>query len=139
MFLNFVLHSPFLLFFQEVNIASLNDALNCIGIRITAPAGDPSNGEWRISDGKSLTRYTDGVVIPAKGASWRGQQVLDAFKNPSRGAVAAATAASNATAANMGVLPGFMPMPGMHPAMAMGYSGRGGRGGGHGGQRFKPY
>ena len=116
----------------------MNDALNCIGIRITAPIGDPKNGEWSISDGKSLTRYVDGVVIPAKGASWRGQQVLEEFNNPNRGA--AAGAASPAMAGNVGMMPGFVPgmMPGMIPPHhgMMGYGGRGGRGGG---QRFAPY
>jgi hypothetical protein len=128
---------------QETNLQSMNDALNCIGIRITAPSGNPSNGEWSISDGKSLTRYSDGVVIPAKGQSFRGQQVLDAFRNKGAGPV---PGAPNAMVPNMGGMPGFMPMPGMpgmppmHPAMMMGM-GYGGRGGGRGGrgQRFTPY
>lgn len=120
---------------QEANIASMNDALNPIGIRITAPGGDVTTGQWSISDGKSLVRYADGVVLPGKGETQRGQQVLEAFQNPNRAVVAAATAASNAMASNAGLLPGFVHHP--PPPPPLGFR-RGGRGGG-GHPRFAPY
>jgi hypothetical protein len=47
---------------QNVMLASLNDALNTIGIRVTSPSGNVGAGDWSISDGKSLQRYQDGVV-----------------------------------------------------------------------------
>ena len=123
---------------QEANVASMNDALNPIGIRITVPGGDVTTGEWSISDGKSLVRYFDGVVLPGKGAVQRGQQVFEAFKNPNRAVVTAATAASNAMAANAGLLPGFVNPPPPPPRYGYGRGGRGG--GGRGGQhRFAPY
>ncbi|KAL4422173.1 hypothetical protein ABPG77_006862 [Micractinium sp. CCAP 211/92] len=102
-------------------LASLNDALNLIGIRITCPSGDVSGGEWSISDGRSLTRFADGVVLPAKGQqhAGRGRQLLQAFNNPNHAQQLAAAAASNAAATAAGILPftGFVP-PGV-PAPRM--------------------
>ncbi|KAL4859335.1 hypothetical protein ACK3TF_001072 [Chlorella vulgaris] len=134
-------------------LASLNDALNLIGIRVTCPSGDVRAGEWSISDGRSLTRFHDGVVLPAKGPqqAGRGRQLLVAFNNPHHAQQAAATAASNAAATAAGVLPflGFIPpgIPASRPAAAMQTPGRGGGagsvfsrlGGAQGGQRYSPY
>jgi hypothetical protein len=52
-----------------------------IGIRITAN-GDVSAGNWSVTDGRSLARFADGMLIPAKGAMHlsRGEQVLQAFQ-----------------------------------------------------------
>lgn len=47
---------------QATTLASMNDALNVLGIRVTAPGGDIRAGEWSITDGRALTRYYDGVV-----------------------------------------------------------------------------
>lgn len=106
---------------NATTLASLNDALNLIGIRITCPSGDVSGGEWSISDGRSLTRFADGVVLPAKGQQHvgRGRQLLQAFNNPNHAQQLAAAAASNAAATAAGILPftGFVP-PGV-PAPRM--------------------
>lgn len=94
-------------------LASLNDALNTIGIRVSAPAGDPAAGDWSISDGRALTRFHDGVVLPAKAPQHaaRGPALLAAFQSPNRALAAAATAASNAAATASGLIPptGFVP------------------------------
>ncbi|KAK9809238.1 hypothetical protein WJX72_011898 [[Myrmecia] bisecta] len=76
---------------------TFNDALNLIGIKITALGP----GNWSVSDGKSLTRFADGVVLPGKGPqhAGRGAALLAAFQNRE------ATAASNAAAAAAGLLP----------------------------------
>ena len=50
---------------DATTLASLNDALNLIGIRVTAPGGATSGADWSISDGRSLTRFFDGVVSGA--------------------------------------------------------------------------
>lgn len=42
---------------QSITLKRMNEALNLIGIRIT-----DLNGTWTVSDGKSLTRFHDGVV-----------------------------------------------------------------------------
>lgn len=42
---------------QTITLRRMNEALNLIGIRIT-----DLNGTWTVSDGKSLTRFHDGVV-----------------------------------------------------------------------------
>eukprot|EP00887_Chlorella_sp_A99_P005879 scaffold1.g5879.t1 len=91
----------------NATLAALNDGLNLLGIRVTAPAGDAAAGDWSISDGRSLARFYDGVVLPAKGPQHtaRGQQLLQAFASPNRGLAAAATAASNAAATAAGILP----------------------------------
>lgn len=38
---------------------ALNAVLNIVGVSITRPQ---NNDEWSISDGRSLTRFRDGVV-----------------------------------------------------------------------------
>lgn len=90
--------------YEAGTLASLNDALGPLGLRVTAVGGDVESGVWSVADGKSLVRFHDGVVLPAKGAAQatRGQQVLQAFANP---AWAAAAQASNAAAAKAGLLP----------------------------------
>lgn len=86
---------------NTTTLDQLNAALNLIGIRVTN-----LNNNWTITDGKSLTRFQDGVVLPAKGAATaaRGMQLLQAFNNPNRAQLAAATAASNAAAAAAGLI-----------------------------------
>lgn len=83
---------------------TLNNALSPLGVRIT----DAGNGQWSISDGHSLTRFQDGVVLPSKGAAsaQRAKALLAHYKPGAASASAAATAASNAAAAAMGLLPG---------------------------------
>lgn len=109
---------------NSVTLASMNDALNLIGIRVTCPSGDVRSGEWSISDGRSLTRFAEGVVLPAKGPqqAGRARQLLLAFNSPNRVQQAAAAAASNAAAAMAGVLPfmGLIPpgIPASHPVAA---------------------
>lgn len=64
-------------------LASLNDALNPIGISVkTAVKGD-LGGDWTVSDGKSLVRLTDGLVLPSKGPMHvgRGPLMLQAFQS----------------------------------------------------------
>ncbi|PRW59806.1 microtubule-associated Asp [Chlorella sorokiniana] len=120
--------------YNGVTLASLNDALNLIGIRVTCPGGDVRNDDWSVSDGRTLTRFEDGVVLPAKGpmAAGRGRQLLQAFNNPHHAQQAAAVAASNAAATAAGILPftGFVP-PGIPASRPLPVGGRGGgRGGG---------
>ena len=87
-------------------------------------SGDVRSGEWSISDGRSLTRFAEGVVLPAKGPqqAGRARQLLLAFNSPNRVQQAAAAAASNAAAAMAGVLPfmGLIPpgIPASHPVAA---------------------
>lgn len=121
-------------YYNGVTLASLNDALNLIGIRVTCPGGDVRNDDWSVSDGRTLTRFEDGVVLPAKGpaAAGRGRQLLQAFNNPHHAQQAAAVAASNAAATAAGILPftGFVP-PGIPASRPLPVGGRGGgRGGG---------
>lgn len=56
--------TPFLILraLQPTTLASMNDALNVLGIRVTAPTGDVRGGEWSITDGRGLIRFFDGVV-----------------------------------------------------------------------------
>lgn len=85
---------------------ALNAVLNVVGISITRPKKDD---EWSISDGRSLTRFRDGVVLQCKGpqSAQRGPKIVAAFGGADPSAAAAATAASNAAAAAAGiVLPG---------------------------------
>ena len=76
-------------------------------------SGDVASGDWSISDGRTLTRIADGVVLPAKGTqhAGRGRQLLQAFNNPHHAQQAAAAAASNAAATMAGIMPftGFVP------------------------------
>lgn len=105
---------------------------------LTAPSpccsGNVHTDDWSVSDGRTLTRFEDGVVLPAKGpmAAGRGRQLLQAFNNPHHAQQAAAVAASNAAATAAGILPftGFVP-PGIPASRPLPVGGRGGgRGGG---------
>jgi poly(3-hydroxybutyrate) depolymerase len=96
-----------------------------------------ASGEWSISDGRTLTRFSEGVVLPAKGpaAAARGRQLLLACNSPAHALQAAAAAASNAAASAAGILPftGFVPpgVPASRPAVvSFNGGGRGGAGGG---------
>jgi hypothetical protein len=62
-------------------LASLNDALNPAGVRVTAAGGESGDGEWQVSDGRALVRYADGAILAGKGPMHlgRGRAVLDAF------------------------------------------------------------
>jgi hypothetical protein len=64
-------------------LASLNDALNPIGISVKTAVKGELGGDWTLSDGKSLVRLTDGVVLPAKGPmhAGRGPLMLQAFQS----------------------------------------------------------
>ncbi len=44
---------------QPAVFMALNAVLNVVGVSITRPKKDD---EWSISDGRSLTRFRDGVV-----------------------------------------------------------------------------
>ena len=52
---------------------ALNNALTPLGIRVT----NPGNDQWSISDGRSLTRFHDGVVraLPLLGLPLQAQAV----------------------------------------------------------------
>jgi hypothetical protein len=65
----------------QATLQAMNDSLAAIGIRITAN-GDVSAGNWSVTDGRSLARFSDGMVVPAKGGMHqsRGEQVLQAFQ-----------------------------------------------------------
>ena len=52
---------------QQEMFRTLNNALSPLGVRIT----DAGNGQWSISDGHSLTRFQDGVVVPSLIALWQ--------------------------------------------------------------------
>ena len=46
---------------QAVTLASMNGALNAMGLKVTANGPDPN--VWMVSDGKSLLRrFTNGMV-----------------------------------------------------------------------------
>lgn len=93
-------------FHNPSTFASLNDALNLIGIRVIAN-GDVKQGNWSVSDGRTLARFSDGMVLAAKGVLTqnRGEVILQAFKHPHASAALSATAASTAAAAAAGLLP----------------------------------
>lgn len=78
-----------------------------VGLPGCPRSGDVLGGEWSISDGRSLTRFADGVVLLAKGQqhAGRGRQLLQAFNNPNHAQQLAAAAASNAAATAAGILP----------------------------------
>ena len=44
---------------QAILFMALNAVLNTVGVSITRPQ---NNDEWSIQDGRSLTRFRDGVV-----------------------------------------------------------------------------
>ncbi|KAL0024913.1 hypothetical protein WJX77_002222 [Trebouxia sp. C0004] len=91
-------------------LRSLNDALNCldISVRPSNPKfpSDPQ-GYWSVVDGRALLRYRDGLTLPAKGPqhAGRGQALMAAINHPELPQASAATAASNAAAAQAGLLP----------------------------------
>ncbi|DBA70889.1 TPA: hypothetical protein ACH3X2_011337 [Trebouxia sp. C0005] len=91
-------------------LRSLNDALNCLDISVRASnpkfPSDPQ-GYWNVVDGRALLRYRDGLTLPAKGPqhAGRGQALMAAIKHPELPQASAATAASNAAAAQAGLLP----------------------------------
>jgi hypothetical protein len=66
--------------FSKDKLNLLNQLLNPINVRLTCSAEDPSSGNWMISDGKTLRRFEDGVVLAGKGQMGRGQAVMDAVK-----------------------------------------------------------
>jgi hypothetical protein len=68
-------------------LGALNQALNKINLRVTAlptPAAAagvaPREVVWNVSDGRSLQRFEDGMVVPAKGTATaaRGRLLLRA-------------------------------------------------------------
>lgn len=61
----------------------------------TLPQGDVTLGDWTVSDGRSLVRFQDGLVIPHKGqfTSNRGALLLEGYAHPGGWAGAAAEAA----------------------------------------------
>lgn len=92
-------------FHKRMTLASFNDVLAPVGIKVSAPeAGRLEDTQWLVSDGRSLFRFQDGMTLDSKGihSATRGALVLQAFDNPS---AAAATFASNAAAAQAGLLP----------------------------------
>jgi len=79
-------------------LGALNQALNKINLRVTAlptPAAAagvaPREVVWNVSDGRSLQRFEDGMVVPAKGTATaaRGRLLLRALE---RGGAAVAAA-----------------------------------------------
>lgn len=87
---------------------SLNDALSKLGLKVVS-VGPTTAGNWSISDGRTLTRFYDGVVVPSKGmaSSSRGRVLLSAFSDPLvEQAAQEASAASTAAAIAAGILPG---------------------------------
>lgn len=92
-------------FHKAMTMASFNDVLSAVGVKVSAPeAGRLEDSQWLVSDGHSLFRFQDGMTLGSKGphSATRGPLVLQAFNNPS---AAAATFASNAVAAQVGLLP----------------------------------
>lgn len=48
---------------QDTTLKSFNDVLPPIGVKVSAPeAGHPADSQWLVSDGRSLFRFTDGMV-----------------------------------------------------------------------------
>lgn len=93
--------------YSVIMLQGLNDVLNLIGIKVNAA---DENGDWRISDGRTLLRFSDGIRLPGKGATSRAQTILAAFQNPEAKTTAmAATAASTAAAIKLGILPSATP------------------------------
>jgi hypothetical protein len=53
---------------QETTLNSFNDALGPVGVKVSAPeAGHPADSQWLVSDGRSLFRFTDGMVRASDG------------------------------------------------------------------------
>ena len=58
--------------------------------------GEPNEGKWSVSDGRALQRFSDGVVVPAKGPQAAGRaDVLAAAFSPDAAAAAAEAAAAS--------------------------------------------
>lgn len=51
---------------------------------VVASQGDVTQGDWTVSDGRSLMRFQDGLVVPNKGmfTANRGTILLEAFDQP---------------------------------------------------------
>ncbi|KAK9906370.1 hypothetical protein WJX75_000703 [Coccomyxa subellipsoidea] len=103
---------------------ALQRALTAVGVRLS----DLGNEQWSLSDGRSLTRFTDGVVLPGKGgmSASRGKLLQAHYKTPgAASAAAAATAASNAAAAAAGLIPSGPPSaaPGGFNGVGSGFNG----------------
>jgi len=87
---------------NTITLKAMQTALKPLGMTVTEI--NRETGEWSVTDGRSLVRFTDGVTVPAKGrGAGRGQAVLSAFNDPNALAAQAATAASNAAAAALGI------------------------------------
>ena len=55
----------------------LNRALNPVNIRVTKPGESFTENDWSISDGKSLRKFDDGLVLPGKMQFFRAQTILE--------------------------------------------------------------
>lgn len=61
---------------------SISFTLGVIGIKLSTKnmqSYDDPLVEWNISDGYSLMRFYDGIVIKGRGQTTRGQAVMDSF------------------------------------------------------------
>lgn len=87
---------------------ALNQALNKINIKIVS-LGEVEEGNWNVSDGRSLQRFEDGMVVPAKlpVMAARGRLLLRSYNvtPAATTAQARASAASTAAAVKAGILP----------------------------------
>eukprot|EP00775_Hariotina_reticulata_P002956 gene2956-3241_t len=88
------------------------DAFNCVlshlNMAVKAPSGDPTTGQWSVSDNKQLLRFADGMVIRSKGpvTAGRAMVLMQAYSSGmSKAAAAAAEQASKQAAIAAGLLP----------------------------------
>ena len=130
-------------FRNKGNFNSLNDALNPLGIRVTAANDDVEHGQWQITVGKSLVRFEDGVVLPGKGEEHRGQALYSAFKGGAKVGPGGMPHQQQQLQQHPFMMPPPQQQQMMMNMMMMGRGRGGGRGGGvgggRGGSRYTPY
>ncbi|KDD76896.1 hypothetical protein H632_c73p1 [Helicosporidium sp. ATCC 50920] len=66
-------------FYGSATLGAMNMGLNALNMRITAPTASVSSGEWSVSDGRSLQRFREDMVLPAKTPPQRGRG-MELFK-----------------------------------------------------------
>jgi len=47
--------------------------LSHLNMSVKAPSGDPTTGQWSVSDNKQLLRFADGMIIRSKGPVTAGE------------------------------------------------------------------
>lgn len=91
---------------SDTMLRALNEALTKIELKVV-PVGDPAEGNWNVSDGRSLVRFYEGMIVPSKGpvTASRARRLMGALSESGRAAAAAAAAASTSAAVAAGIMP----------------------------------